>query len=229
MTYLFYIGVAIVLGGTIAAFAFMDPVASVSNTDGKCRIGLPLTATLPLLVYNIMINFLDHWSLLPTKPSSYPPAILEEDGHVFKSTLPFHFNDSDPNSGKRPSVLVGQIHRRCDSNHHPNNYQFGCPLHDRWSRTELAVFYDLYHRRVAASTPPFPLCLIANGALVTWSTIIVHLLTANPPDLEHKPARHTVHASQRHGSHTTYICRKPRPVLQDDMITILRSHFLGTI
>ena len=46
----FFIGIAIALWGfgTIVAFAFMDPVASVSNTDGKRRIYLPAKATLQL-------------------------------------------------------------------------------------------------------------------------------------------------------------------------------------
>ena len=48
----------VVLGfGIIAVFAFMDPVTALSQIDGKCRIGLPLIVTLPLLTYDILINF----------------------------------------------------------------------------------------------------------------------------------------------------------------------------
>ena len=87
-----YIGVAIVLGGfgTIAAFAFMDPVASISNTDGKCRIGPPLTATLPLLVYNIMINFLITGAFCLLSLRHIRQQSSKKMVDVFKWTLPFH-------------------------------------------------------------------------------------------------------------------------------------------
>lgn len=46
----------IVLGfGSIAGFAFAYPVASLTD-DRKCRIGSPTKVTLPLLVYDILIN-----------------------------------------------------------------------------------------------------------------------------------------------------------------------------
>lgn len=92
-------------------------------------------------------QLLDHWSLLPTKPSSYPQAILKEDSSMSSSRSYHSIQWQWSQLRKRPSVLVGQIHRRCDSNHYPNNYQFGSPLQESWPRTELAVFNDLYHRR----------------------------------------------------------------------------------
>ena len=54
-----YVGFSIVIigFGVIAIFAFMDPVTSLSKIDGKCRIGLPFIVTLPLLIYDITINF----------------------------------------------------------------------------------------------------------------------------------------------------------------------------
>jgi len=46
----------IVLGfGSIAGFAFAYPVASLTD-DRKCRIGSPTKVTLPLLVYDILVN-----------------------------------------------------------------------------------------------------------------------------------------------------------------------------
>ncbi|MCJ1337499.1 hypothetical protein MMC09_002781 [Bachmanniomyces sp. S44760] len=53
-------GLAIVaLGfGTIGCLTFVYPVASMSPIDGKCRIGLPNKVTIPLLIYDIMINSL---------------------------------------------------------------------------------------------------------------------------------------------------------------------------
>lgn len=43
--------------GTIGVFAFLDPVTGISATDGKCRIGLPFKTALPLLVFDILVNF----------------------------------------------------------------------------------------------------------------------------------------------------------------------------
>ena len=49
---------SVMLGfGVLAVFAFIHPVTSLSKVDGKCRIGLPLSITIPLLSYDICINF----------------------------------------------------------------------------------------------------------------------------------------------------------------------------
>lgn len=52
------VSMLIILGGfgTITVFAFLEPVIDVSDIDGQCRIGLPLKITLPLLVYDIVMN-----------------------------------------------------------------------------------------------------------------------------------------------------------------------------
>ena len=54
----FLIGIFILVCGfgPIAILAFKVPVASVSKVDGKCRIGLPLPVTIPLLTYDVLIN-----------------------------------------------------------------------------------------------------------------------------------------------------------------------------
>ncbi|MCJ1225383.1 hypothetical protein MMC12_002032 [Toensbergia leucococca] len=56
---LFWLGLAAVgLGfGTIAIVAFLFPVVDISPVDGRCRIGLPLKVTIPLLSYDIVLNF----------------------------------------------------------------------------------------------------------------------------------------------------------------------------
>lgn len=58
--WIYVLGMAIVvLGfGTIGILAFMHPVTSISAIDGLCRIGLPLFVTLPLLIYDILLNFM---------------------------------------------------------------------------------------------------------------------------------------------------------------------------
>lgn len=56
--WIYIIAMLIVLGGfgTIAVFAFIKPHFEVSSIDGKCRIGLPLSITIPLLTYDIAMN-----------------------------------------------------------------------------------------------------------------------------------------------------------------------------
>ena len=47
----------IVLGfGCIAVVSFIFPIAEISSRDGKCRIGLPLKLTIPLLTFDFLIN-----------------------------------------------------------------------------------------------------------------------------------------------------------------------------
>lgn len=88
----FFLSVVIVLGGfgIIAVFAFLYPVTSLSNIDGKCRIGLPFKVTLPLLVYDIAINlgltaffcFIGHQYL---RGRTFKQMMA-----VFSAALPFH-------------------------------------------------------------------------------------------------------------------------------------------
>lgn len=42
--------------GTITVFAFIYPLTDLSTTDGKCRIGLPLKVSIPLLSLDATIN-----------------------------------------------------------------------------------------------------------------------------------------------------------------------------
>lgn len=55
----FWASSAIVLMGfgTIAGLAFAHPVTSISTIDNICRIGLPLMVTVPLLSFDIIVNF----------------------------------------------------------------------------------------------------------------------------------------------------------------------------
>ena len=56
--WIWIVGILVVLSGfgTIATLAFISPVYQISTIDGRCRIGLPGRITLPLLVYDILIN-----------------------------------------------------------------------------------------------------------------------------------------------------------------------------
>ena len=56
--WMFFAGILIIACGfgPIAGFAFARPEYEVSHIDNKCRIGLPRFVTIPLLVYDILIN-----------------------------------------------------------------------------------------------------------------------------------------------------------------------------
>lgn len=47
-----------VVFGTIAVTGFIWPIAVISETDGRCRIGLPEYVTIPLLSFDVVINIL---------------------------------------------------------------------------------------------------------------------------------------------------------------------------
>jgi len=42
--------------GSIAITGFIWPIADLSSTDGRCRIGLPLKVTIPLVAFDASIN-----------------------------------------------------------------------------------------------------------------------------------------------------------------------------
>ncbi|KAI9891290.1 MAG: hypothetical protein M1814_002803 [Vezdaea aestivalis] len=49
--------VVVIIGfGVIACLSFVYPVFDISKKDGRCRIGLPFKITLPLLIYDILVN-----------------------------------------------------------------------------------------------------------------------------------------------------------------------------
>ena len=44
--------------GTIAVIGYIWPIAYISSTDGRCRMGLPRYVTIPLLSFDVLINVL---------------------------------------------------------------------------------------------------------------------------------------------------------------------------
>ena len=50
--------IIVVVFGAIAVAGFVWPIASMSPTDGRCRIGLPRFVTIPMLSFDVVINIL---------------------------------------------------------------------------------------------------------------------------------------------------------------------------
>ena len=42
--------------GSIAVCGFLWPIADISSTDGRCRIGVPFKVSLPLISFDVAIN-----------------------------------------------------------------------------------------------------------------------------------------------------------------------------
>jgi hypothetical protein len=58
--YLWLPGIIIIVGGfgTIAIIGYTSPIAELSALDGRCRIGLPMKVSFPLLSFDVCVNFL---------------------------------------------------------------------------------------------------------------------------------------------------------------------------
>ena len=56
--WIWLVGVLTIFGGfgSIAIVGFIWPMSSISEDDGRCRIGLPRYVTIPLLSFDVMIN-----------------------------------------------------------------------------------------------------------------------------------------------------------------------------
>lgn len=102
------VSMLIVLGGfaPIAVFAFLEPVIDVSDIDGQCRIGLPLKITLPLLVYDILMNvgmtFIFFLLVKPYLRNGLPnfiPVWLRRTHHKVQRFFNMKVNQADPAEG----------------------------------------------------------------------------------------------------------------------------------
>lgn len=108
----------VVLGfGTIAVFAFIKPVYEISGADGKCRIGLPFEITLPLLIYDILMNIgmtflfivLVYPYLRRNGWRSYIPSCFSRTQRRLKRIRNARVSDSDP--AQAATDPVGRLER----------------------------------------------------------------------------------------------------------------------
>ena len=75
--------------GIIAGFAFAIPVTEVSAIDGYCRIGLPLDVTIPLLAYDVCLNFALTIQFTSTAWNHAGPRTLRDLLAYVRMSLPF--------------------------------------------------------------------------------------------------------------------------------------------
>lgn len=196
--------------GVLAVFAFLRPVTTLSAIDGKCRIGLPLGITIPLLSYDILINFsltIVFW--LRGK------RLVRSRGlkHAFQCitmALPFRHIQGLRDPVMACELFMGRsalgaaaiILPTCANliilfvlNGHENGWLCFTictidgmfPILCHFSRV---VFPFLCH-----FLREFSPCNCANGWIVTWSATIIHWLTSTKDDLGAGPEpRSTVNA-----------------------------------
>lgn len=58
--WIWVVGIILTLSGfaAIGVVAFVNPIAEISSVDGRCRIGIPRYTTIPLVVYDVVLNIL---------------------------------------------------------------------------------------------------------------------------------------------------------------------------
>ncbi|KAI9855277.1 MAG: hypothetical protein M1824_006204 [Vezdaea acicularis] len=173
--------VVVLLGfGIIAIFSFVEPLYDISQIDGRCRIGLPLKITLPLLIYDIAANLsltvIFFHLVRPYMRRGLPnftPQWLKEWGATIQSII-----------GKRP-VNPGPETNALDNR--------GLVERLAWKSlvagvgvlcsTVANLSLLFYLRGFEQSWLCFMLCTID----ITWGVLVVHWVTHDPTELEHRP------------------------------------------
>ncbi|KAF2811487.1 uncharacterized protein BDZ99DRAFT_384865 [Mytilinidion resinicola] len=153
--------------GTIAIVAFIWPISDMSEIDGKCRIGLPLKATVPLLSYDAALNFgLTFLFIYLLKP------LLS-----FGGLMAFPASPSD--RIKRQDYL------------HPMNTNFlksikmllwksviGSILVSLPTITNVSLLFSMKGRELGW------LCFVCCTLDVTWAVCVLHWLTVDPAEVD---------------------------------------------
>lgn len=184
------VGVVIILAGfgTIAVFAFLDPVHDLSSIDGKCRIGLRSKATIFLLAYDVGTNIV-------------LTGIFVFQSYKWVEDLPFEaqlktLTSFIPNAlGRLPPTTTVRDFRVQLGHVMMSKSLVGAIAVTIPTLTNLIILYTLGgHERgwlcfttctidgISPSTCLFPLCpnWKADFQAVTWSVIVVHWLTSHP-------------------------------------------------
>ena len=204
---IYFLGMAIVLFGfgVLAVFAFLRPVTTLSSIDGKCRIGLPLVITIPLLTYDIVINFALTIVFIIRGARL---TRLRNYKHWFKCVLmalPFRHV-----RGLRDPVIACEFFMGRSS--------LGAAAIILPTCANLVILFVLNGHEngwlcftVCTIDSKFPIfchfrrvffpCICANGGTVTWSATIIHWLTSTKDDLGAGPEPNSTVAVRAEGQY----------------------------
>ncbi|KAF2659075.1 hypothetical protein K491DRAFT_592012 [Lophiostoma macrostomum CBS 122681] len=165
--------------GSIAICGFLWPIADLSVNDGRCRIGLPLKVTMPLLCFDVCINM----------------ALTGTFIYLLRPLLQFS-GTPDPNTPanrftKSIRKLFQSEDRRSSMDVYPENQPFlrsikallwrsliGSMLVMLPTVGNLAALYSLKGRELGW------LCLTMCTFDVTWAVCVIHWLTAGSTEVD---------------------------------------------
>ena len=184
------LGIAIVLFGfgVLAVFAFIHPVTNLSQIDGKCRIGLPLVITAPLLCYDILINVALTFIFVMRGARLVKIRGFKHAVRCIGMALPFRHVDGlrDPviaceffmgRSGLGASAIILPTIANLVILFVLNGHENG------WLCFTICTIDSMFSPIVCHFSRVSSPCSCANGGTVTWSATVIHWLTSTKDDL----------------------------------------------
>ncbi|KAF6241653.1 hypothetical protein HO173_000364 [Letharia columbiana] len=204
---IYLLGIAIVVFGfgVLAVFAFIHPVTSLSHIDGKCRIGLPLVITIPLLSYDIIINFALTFVFVMRGARLVKIRNFQHALHCIAMALPFRKVPGlrDPviaceffmgRSGLGASAIILPTIANLVILFALNGHENG------WLCFTICTIDSMF----LVACPVLRACSpydSTNGSTVTWSASIIHWLTSTKDDLGAGPTRAPAAVGQGEGEY----------------------------
>ncbi|CAF9904924.1 hypothetical protein IMSHALPRED_000214 [Imshaugia aleurites] len=181
---IYILGMSIVLFGfgVLAIFAFIHPVTSLSHIDGKCRIGLPLVITIPLLTYDIAINFALTFVFCLRGARLVKIRGPRHALHCIALALPFR-----KVPGLRDPVVACEFFM--------GRSGLGASAIILPTVANLVILFALHGHENGW------LCFTVCTIDITWSATIIHWLTSTKDDLGAGPARNPTGVSQTEGEY----------------------------
>ncbi|KAI9845884.1 MAG: hypothetical protein M1838_001514 [Thelocarpon superellum] len=171
--------------GTIATLAFIEPVYEISPVDGRCRIGLPFRITLPLLIYDILINLIMTVTffilLRPFMRNGMPRFTPTWMVQLFRRVQRrLHLRPSSIDPTQSALDHRGVLERLAWKSF------IACLAVLVPTVANLSILFYMSGREQGWLC--FTACTIdgAGTISVTWSVIVIHLLTSDPAEMEHK-------------------------------------------
>lgn len=204
----YLIGIIIVLFGfgVLAVFAFLHPVTSLSKVDGKCRIGLPLVITIPLLSFDIIINFALTLVFVLRGARLIRIRGFRHAMHCIALALPFRKVPGLNDPVKACELFMGRSGLGASAIILPtianlvilfvlNGHENG------WLCFTICTIDSMFRAPCLSCLKGYFLRICANGWTVTWSAAIIHWLTSTKDDLGAGPARDNNGIGQAEGQY----------------------------
>ncbi|KAF2457261.1 hypothetical protein BDY21DRAFT_392487 [Lineolata rhizophorae] len=169
--------------GSIATVAFVYPLHDISALDGKCRIGIPLKVSVPLLAYDIAINIglTAVFIALLGRALRFDP--FAHHAAAAPPPLPAPATGGPPPAADapRPSLLSARLKASLGRRLAWKSFA-GAGLVLIPTVANLGVLYYLNGREQGW------LCFTVCTLDVTWAVIIIHCLTTDEVEMDGRAA-----------------------------------------